>query len=156
MNAVHGDRWHNVPVPQTAPQSDAPTCPYCGYRAQYLPSSEHIYNGRDYGPVWICEPCEAWVGCHKGTTKPLGRLANAELRRWKRGVHYFFDPIWRRRFERKRAEDPKYTKAHARGGRYKKLAELMGIPREECHIAMFDIERCKLALKIIKSGALDE
>lgn len=70
-------------------------------------------------------------------------------------MHHVFDPIWRRRYERKHALDPKYTKAHARGGRYKKLAELMGIPREECHIGAFDVERCKLAIAIIKSGALE-
>ena len=29
----------------------------------------------------------AYVGVHKGTDKPLGRLANAELRYWKKRAH---------------------------------------------------------------------
>lgn len=136
--------------------NDAPLCPYCGAVSKLFESSARFYNGRDFGPVWACEPCKAWVGCHAGTTKPLGRLANYELRRWKRAVHWYFDPIWKRRFERKHALDPKYTKAHARGGRYKALAIAMGIPREECHVGMFDIERCRQAIAIIKSGVLEE
>jgi hypothetical protein len=133
-----------------------PICPYCSARARYLQSSAELYGGRDYGPVWACLRCRAWVGCHKGTTTPLGRLADAHLRRWKRNVHAVFDPIWQRRFERKHVVDPKYKKAHARGGRYKRLAELMGIPRNECHIGMFDIQLCKRAISIIESGALDD
>lgn len=132
----------------------APICPYCGYAAQYCASSAHLYNGRDFGPVWACEPCHAWVGCHRGTKRPLGRLADRELRYWKRRVHAAFDPIWQRRYEEKRVIDPTYTKAHARGGRYKALAIAMGIPRAECHIAMFDLDRCRRALEIIRSGAI--
>lgn len=139
-----------------AMSTDAPLCPYCCRGSIFLESSASLYNGRDFGPVYACLPCRAWVGCHKGTTKPLGRLANAQLRRWKRAVHAVFDPIWQARYERKRAADPKYTKAHARGGRYKRLAELMGIPREECHVGMFDVERCKQAISIIATGALED
>lgn len=134
----------------------APLCPYCLRVSIFLESSARLYNGRDYGPVWACLPCRAWVGCHKGTTTPLGRLADRELRRWKMAVHAVFDPIWQARFQRKRALDPKYTKAHARGGRYKRLSELMGIPRKDCHIGMFDVERCKQAIAIIESGALED
>lgn len=131
-------------------------CPYCSQLAKFLPTSEAIYHGRDYGPVYICVPCDAWCGCHPGTTKPLGRLANKELRQWKMKTHLVFDPIWRERWERKNAVDAKYKKGMARGGRYKKLAELMGIPKEECHIGMFDVGRCQKAIEICQSGALAE
>ena len=30
--------------------------------------------------IYICKPCDAYVGVHKGTDKALGRLANKELR----------------------------------------------------------------------------
>lgn len=130
-------------------------CPYCGEEAA-LVNSREIYNGQDFGPVYLCRPCRAWVGCHKGTTKPLGRLANAELRSWKIKVHDVFDPIWRERWQRKHAADPRYKKGMARGGRYKKLAELMEITREECHIGMFDVEQCRLAVQICESGELSD
>lgn len=135
---------------------NAPLCPYCLHVSIFMQSSATLYNGRDFGPVYACLPCRAWVGCHKGTVTPLGRLADAQLRDWKRATHARFDPIWKARFERKRAEDPRYTKSHARGGRYKRLAELMGIPRKECHIGMFDVERCKQAIAIINTGALED
>lgn len=130
------------------------TCPYCQRPAKFLPTSEALYHGRDYGPAYFCRKDDAWVGCHPGTTKPLGRLANAELRKWKQATHAAFDPVWKARFERKNAIDPKYKKGMARGGRYKRLAQLMGIPKAECHIGHFDVERCKLAIPICESGEL--
>lgn len=129
-------------------------CDYCT-RAAALVDSSIVYHGRSYGPIYYCGPCQAWVGCHPNTTQPLGRLANAELRKWKQAVHAVFDPVWKRRLELKRKVDPAYTRAMARGGRYRELAVLMGIAREECHIGMFDVERCALAVKIIQSVALE-
>lgn len=130
-------------------------CDYCGRKAVFQESSAHIYNGRNYGPVYECAPCGAWVGCHKGAHQPLGRLANAALREAKKAAHAAFDPIWRARYERKYAVDHTYKQGMARGGRYKRLAELMGIPREKCHIGMFDLEQCHQAVEICKSGALE-
>lgn len=131
-------------------------CPYCEEPAVFLASSAEVYRGRDFGPLYICRRDGAWVGCHPGTTRALGRLANAELRKWKNEVHRVFDPVWQRRLKVKQAVDPKYTRAHARGGRYKKLGELLGIPKAEVHIGMFDVETCKRAIAIISSGALEQ
>jgi len=131
------------------------TCPYCQGEV-LLASSTEVYGGRDYGPIYLCRPCWAYVGCHPGTTKPLGRLANAELREWKKRAHAAFDPIWRERFARKNAIDPTYKKGMARGGRYKCLAELMGITRQECHIGMFDISQCQQVVELCAAGLLTE
>ena len=70
-------------------------CPYCKGQAKLIDSKE-IY-GRSYGMVWFCKPCDAWVGTHKNSKKhrPLGRLANAELRHWKQIAHTKFDLLWR-------------------------------------------------------------
>lgn len=100
--------------------------------------------------------CDAYVGCHPGTRRPLGRLADPELRHWKSQAHRAFDPIWKRRFEERSALDPDYKKGMARGGRYKKLAELLGIPKEECHIGMFTVELCKQTVALCHSGVLEE
>jgi len=131
------------------------TCPYCGGNAQFRPTSNSIYHGKDYGPVWVCWPCQAWVGCHPDTNAPLGRLADKELREWKIKTHAVFDPIWQNRLKIKAAIDPRYKQGMARGGRYKKLAIAMGIPVQECHIGMFDVERCKQAIEVCKSGVID-
>ena len=71
-------------------------CPYCGKRAEFVDSAE-VYHGRSYGMIYLCRPCDAYVGCHgngKGDS-PKGRLANAELRRWKIAAHNAFDPLWK-------------------------------------------------------------
>lgn len=109
-------------------------CPYCGMRAEYVDSSE-IY-GKSYGMIYLCRPCDAYVGVHKGTSRPLGRLANAELRHWKIAAHAAFDPLW---------QSGEYEK---RNDAYAWLAEQMGLPRSKTHIGMFDIEQCKQVIQI--------
>ena len=110
-------------------------CPYCGRRAAFVDSKE-IY-GTSYGMIYLCRPCDAYVGVHKGTYKPLGRLANAELRRFKRDAHAAFDPLW------------KYGRfIHQRNAAYQWLAEQMGLPRSETHIGMFDVPMCRKVIGI--------
>lgn len=108
-------------------------CPYCGNKAELADTAE-VYRGRSYGMMYICRPCQAWVGCHKGTNKPLGRLANEQLRHFKQKAHAAFDPLWqrgsRRRFE-------------SRSAAYEWLAGKMRLSRDECHIGMFDVDDCK-------------
>lgn len=59
-------------------------CPYCGCFAEFVDSS-CVYNGKSYGMIYLCRPCVAWVGVHKGTDNALGRLANGrppKPRKW--------------------------------------------------------------------------
>ena len=58
-------------------------CDYCGRETEYVDSK--VIYGKSYGKIYLCRNCMAYVGVHKGTDKPLGRLANAELRNWKKG-----------------------------------------------------------------------
>jgi hypothetical protein len=121
--------------------SPAPVCPYCGKNAVLIKGAilyPHLPKLADIN-LYRCDPCDAHVGCHGDTTKPLGRLANAELRKYKMMAHKAFDPIWREHgFTRKEA--------------YKTLAERLHIKAEDCHIGMFDIDTCKRA--IVESKAL--
>lgn len=111
-------------------------CPYCGRKAEYVDSK--IIYGKSYGRIYLCRPCMAWVGVHKGTSKPLGRLANAELRHWKKAAHEVFDPLWQKgRFKGRRNDA------------YAWLAEKMQLPREQTHIGMFDVGQCQQAIRII-------
>src|SRR5882757_2340314 len=124
--------------------SEPVICPYCSSRAR-LVGGDAIYPHRPdlYAKqFYYCATDKAWVGCHPGTVKPLGRLADADLRTAKMAAHAAFDPIWKARYDQKHAADPKYSKSMARGGRYKKLAELMGIPKLDCHIGEFSLEQC--------------
>lgn len=112
-------------------------CPYCGERAEFVDSK--IVYGKSYGKIYLCRKCLAYVGVHKGTDKPLGRLANAELRYWKKAAHAAFDPIW------------KYGRFRGyRNAAYGWLAGRMGLPVEETHIGMFDVAQCKKAIQICR------
>jgi len=111
-------------------------CPYCNQRAEFTDSKE-VY-GKSYGMIYLCKcvPSWAYVGCHKGSNKPLGRLADKRLREYKKKVHAAFDPLW---------ESDKMKRAEA----YEWLAKEMNIDKKECHVGMFDIERCQVALLTI-------
>lgn len=124
------------------------TCPYCNSKAEFWQSSVQLY-GKDYGPIYCCYPCKAWVGCHKGTQIPLGRIANKELREWKKRAHAAFDPLWKRRFILgKFNEGPSYSKSKARNAGYGWLAKQLGIKRRDCHIGLFDVEQCQKVVAI--------
>ena len=118
-------------------------CPYCGQPAVKMSSTVVYGAGRDYGPIWACIPCQAWVGCNKMTGAPLGRLADAGLRKWKQKAHAAFDPLWDRLMKTLQG-----GKTKCRESAYHWLADKMLLPREECHIGMFDEVRC---LKVIEA-----
>jgi len=111
-----------------------PTCPYCN-QASILVDSAEVYHGRSYGPIYLCRPCKAYVGVHKATNEPLGRLANADLRRLKMRAHEAFDPIWKSgRMKRKEA--------------YSWLSSALCIDVNDCHIGMFNEEACEQVVRV--------
>lgn len=117
-----------------------PICPYCN-KESVKTDGNVIYPHRpDLASkiFYLCEPCDAYVGCHPKTDKPLGRLANAELRKYKSNAHRCFDPIWK---------EGKMT----RGEAYEWLSLKLGIMKVDCHIGMFDVEMCKKVCAITLS-----
>lgn len=119
-----------------------PVCPYCSAEAVHHETSDHIY-GRNYGPVWMCAPCGAWVGCHGVSKRPLGRLANAALRKAKQQAHAAFDPLWQAKMRRQGC-----GKHEARSKGYAWLSQQMGLPPADTHIAMFDEAQCAQVVAI--------
>jgi len=113
-------------------------CPYCDNPATFATGKEiYPYRKDLYSKnFWRCEPCGAYVGCHKGTDKPLGRLANKELRDAKIKAHSLFDPLWK---------EKKMSRTYA----YKWLSERLNIDTNKCHIGMFDVEMCNKVIEIL-------
>lgn len=114
-------------------------CPYCNKRAS-LVTGDLIYPHRKdlYSKMfYLCKPCDAYVGCHPGTIKPLGRLANAELRNAKSAAHAAFDPLWK-------SGGMKRQKA------YDWLASRLGISNKNCHIGELDLYMCQRVVFICK------
>lgn len=131
-----------------------PICPYCNEASKLITGAE-LYPSR---PAlhkfffWRCDPCKAHVGCHREgaliTVKgvrmisdgrvPLGRLANAELRRAKSAAHIALDGLWR-------------TRAMSRNATYRWLAKTLQIPVDDCHIGMFDVAQCRAVIDAVEN-----
>ena len=117
-------------------------CPYCGSQV-ILKDASFIYNtskSKEYGKVWVCNnypKCDAYVGCHKGTDKPKGRLANPRLRCLKMEAHKQFDPLWK-------------SGLMSRKEAYMWLSNHLNISIEDCHIGMFDVKECQKTIHICR------
>lgn len=112
-----------------------PTCPYCTGRCE-LVSGSVLYTGRGRGRMyWACLPCKAWVGCHPGTHRPLGKPARKGLRDLRRTVHErYLDRLWK---------EGHMTRKQA----YRWLAAQM--ETEEVHVGEFEENECYKAIRII-------
>jgi hypothetical protein len=122
-----------------------PTCSYC-HNPAYLVTGQIIYPHRPdlwRFKFWLCAPCEAYVGCHKygDGTRPLGRLANRELRDAKQAAHTAFDPLWRGRGKTDLTREEAYSW----------LAEQLEIDRKQCHIGEFDVIQCRKVVAICEN-----
>ena len=83
-----------------------------------------------YKYFYFCKNCDAYVGCHPNSKKPLGSLADRNLRNIRHEAHDFFDKLW---------QDKYFTRSQA----YKWLAKKLNISTKKCHIGMFDENLCK-------------
>jgi hypothetical protein len=118
-----------------------PDCSYCTKRARLVREGESGYPySQPWGPAWLCKPCDAFVGCYQGSEIPLGTLANAELREWRRSAHAALDALWQ-------------TESRSRSHVYGWLAKQLGIPRRSAHIALMDAEGCARVIDLCRSEA---
>lgn len=115
-----------------------PICPYCGSESKQVKGRDIYLRARNsYADktFYQCTPCDAYVGCHPSTDVPLGRLANAPLRKARNAAHAIFDLKWRSgNMKRKEA--------------YAWLAEKLGLDRKDCHIALMEIEMCQRVVEV--------
>lgn len=111
-------------------------CPYCAQPAKAVTGASLYPHRPDLQRhlFWQCKPCNAHVGCHRNTMRPLGRLADPQLRLAKKRAHAAFDPIW--------------TNKHmTRTAAYDWLSKVMGLPVAETHIGMFDLPECRKVIE---------
>jgi len=123
-----------------------PICPYCK-RVSETVSGEVIYPHMPElrnKTFYLCSKCMAYVGCHPGTGRPLGSLANAETRKARLRLHFIFDSIWKKG-------------VMSRKNAYKMLADKLGIKKKvDCHIGLFDINTCIKAEEILTNLIIEE
>lgn len=118
--------------------TDCIDCPYCQRPAKLVSGLITYPHRNDLKDklFWHCAQCNAFVGCHPGTERPLGELANAELRRLRMYCHAGFDVLWKK-------GDMKRTQAYAW------LAGELKIKQDDCHIGSFNEDQCLLVLRIL-------
>lgn len=131
-----------------------PVCSKCGQRAK-LVSSVEIYgdNSPSLGYFYLCKCTPEWcyVGCYPNSTKPLGTLADAKLRKLRQQLHTVFSQWWKIPLSSRPCASDKYkvklkSKAHAA------LAKNMLINKADCSVALFNEEQCLVALDIVYRG----
>lgn len=113
-------------------------CNNCGSDKVRYTSNKEVY-GRVYGNggCYLCDDCKAYVGVHDTKSKkPLGRLANKELRELKMACHRKFDPLWR-------------NTNFKRTDCYGYLANKLGLHLRETHFGWFDKEYLERALFVL-------
>jgi len=121
-----------------------PVCPYCGKPSKQV-GGRIIYPHRSdlYGlTFYLCAEDDAYVGSHYGSKKPLGTLANKELRSLRSKTHIAFDALWKR------------YDLMSRNEAYKWLSEELGLPKAKTHIAMFNEELCNKTIKLSENKRL--
>lgn len=122
------------------------TCPYCKNKAEKVTGAD-LYPrvpGIRNRVYYVCRPCDASVGTHKETGLPFGTLANAELRKWRKNAHQWFDRLWLGH----------NTRFSDRSEAYKWLAQQLNVSTDRCHIGMFNIKRCKQVVRICSKGSV--
>ena len=90
--------------------------------------------------IYQCQNCNARVGCHKGTTRPLGNLANEVLRLKRMETHQVYDAFWKR---------SGMTRTQA----YKWLAEQMNLTEDRAHIGSFEMDQCQMVIELCKKNS---
>ena len=85
--------------------------------------------------IYLCQNCNARVGCHKGTNRPLGNVANEVLRLKRRETHQVFDAFWQ-------GNGMSRTKA------YKWLAAQMQLSEKDTHIGGFEMDQCQQVIDL--------
>ena len=119
-------------------------CRYCGGVIRLVPA-ESVYGastdrlGMTDEVLYQCQNCNARVGCHRGTTHPLGDVANEVLRLKRIEAHQAFDSFWKR-------------KHMSRTQGYRWLAQQLHLTESETHIGGFEIDTCQRVIDLCQSG----
>ncbi len=112
-------------------------CPYCGSTVIYR-SAEGIYRENSSGVMlYVCArypKCDAYVRVHAGTKKPVGTMANRELRELRNKAHRTFDQIHK-------------SGIMTREEAYMWLSNMLSLPLSQTHIGNFGEYYCEVVLK---------
>lgn len=111
----------------------------CGRPAKCVRGKDVYTNRPDLAHkfFWVCDPCDARVGCHPGTQTPTGNLATEGTRKARTAAHKAFDPLWK-------------ASGTDRNEAYVWLANQLGISANNCHIGRFDEDMCNRVIEVCR------
>lgn len=84
--------------------------------------------------AWWCRGCDARVGCHQNSRRPLGTMANKVLRDKRMEVHALIDPLW---------QSGNYSRQYV----YRQLSDAFGY---QVHVGSADEQECDQIIKTAK------
>lgn len=113
-------------------------CQYCKKETE-LVDSEIIY-GKNFGMIYLCKGCNAYVGTYTNTIRALGSVANENLRTIRKQTHKVFDKLWNN------VDGKNWFKSRQEA--YNWLAVKMEKNVRLTHIAMFREKECKKVIDI--------
>lgn len=115
-------------------------CPYCGSPVVYRTADGIYRENKNNTMLYVCSnypKCDAYIKANPQTNKPMGTLANGQLRALRKRAHYYFDRLH---------EDGYMSRSDA----YNWLADYIDMPLNMAHIGFLGeyycnqvIERCK-------------
>ena len=68
---------------------------------EIYPHREDLYTI----PIWICDTCGNYVGCHyrsENPLKPLGVIPTPRIMNARKHIHALLDPMWRHKYIKRR------------------------------------------------------
>ena len=124
-------------------------CRYCGGVIRRVPGQQ-VYGEAAARRLklkneWFyqCQNCNARVGCHKGTTRPLGNVANEVLRLKRMEAHRVFDALWK-------------SGRMTRTGAYRWLAGELHLRPDRAHIGGFEMDQCQKVIELCEKTNNEE
>lgn len=141
----------------------APICKACNRESrlttggELFPRYAKLPLGKKH--FYKCDGCGGYCGTFAKTKKPDGIIANEDLRRAQTLLKArAFDPLWQNAhrleaYDGKNAMDTVGIKMTQNAARHRIswwLADQLGIERDACLIAMFDLETCRKVWVLLK------
>lgn len=119
-------------------------CPYCGAAAAMRPAGDiYGYSPQSKGKhLYVCTNwpvCDSYVAAHKDDLRPMGTMANGELRHKRILAHKALDSY------------QKATHMNKWAG-YVWLQVKLGMEPDKAHIAMFSEEECDRVIDLCRNA----
>ena len=117
-----------------------PICPYCNGRSEIRTLESVTGNKEAKGYAFVCKnypSCDSYVKMNNQTGRPLGTMANKQLRSLRIEAHIQLYRLY---------ADGSMSRDEA----YEWMAAVLNIPRQDAHIGLFQEYYCRKVIALAK------